>query len=208
MDGEHLLHECSPEVQQPHCEWPLIFRAHRQAPVLQKLPQVRAEFDGNGRFAAAGGSGFNQPAIGDFAGAAEKLLVREPVASPEPADGLTFVLEKCKRRMSADGIPESLEFPINAPLAQGRLEGGRIKEDVDVFRKALDQVPAFRQTCAALQNEFVARGGDDSQCFRDIVVFLDDCRTPALVAKVLCRLQDRLVEGGCLCTLGIVPKVR
>ena len=66
--------------------------------------------------------------------------------------------------MGVDGIAEPLEFPVDAVLSEGRLEGEGIEKNVDVFRKPLDQVPAFRQARAALEDDLVgSRGGDDAQ---------------------------------------------
>ena len=108
-----------------------------------------------GGFAAAGGAGFEQHAVGDFAGAAEALRVGEAVVAPESADGLALLCDEGQRRVGADGIAELLEFPVDGVLAEGRLEGERIEEDVDVFRKPLDQVPALRQAGAALEDDLV-----------------------------------------------------
>ena len=40
-------------------------------------------------------------------------------------------------------VAEILEFPIDASLTKRRFESERIKEDVDVFRKSLNEVPAL-----------------------------------------------------------------
>ena len=69
--------------------------------------------------------------------------------------------EKCQRRMRADGIAEFLQLAVDGSLAQGWPEGVGIKENVDVFRKPLDQVPAFGQARAALEDDLVAGAGDD-----------------------------------------------
>jgi len=110
----------------------LIFRAQRQAPVLQKLAQVRAELDRNCRSAAAAAPASTNTRLATSPGPPKRCGTRTG-RFVESTDGLTLVLKECERRMSADGIPESLEFPVDAPLAQGRLEGGRIEEDVDVL---------------------------------------------------------------------------
>jgi hypothetical protein len=65
--------------------------------------------------------------------------------------------------MAADGIAEPFEFPVDAILAKVGLEGAGIEENIDVFRKPLDQVPTFRQARAALEDDLVGnRGGDDA----------------------------------------------
>ena len=79
--------------------------------------------------------------------------------------------------MSTDAITEFLQLSVNGSLPQFRPELDGIEEDVNVLGKPLDQILAFRQACAALKDHLIAgAGGDDSQCFRDVVVLLDDGR--------------------------------
>jgi hypothetical protein len=55
------------------------------------------------------------------------------------------------------------------------LEGERIKKEVDILGKPLDEVQAFRQAGAALEDDLVAGVfGDGSQDLGDVVVLLDD----------------------------------
>ena len=61
------------------------------------------------------------------------LLVREPVVPPEPADGLTFLAQECQARMLGDGVPQSLQLPVNSLLPERRLECERIEKQVDIF---------------------------------------------------------------------------
>lgn len=91
VDGEHLLDERPPEVEQPHRKRSFVFCAQGQACLLQKLTQVGAQIDNGGRFATACRAGFNQHAVRDFAGAAEALRIEEAVISAESADRLTLV---------------------------------------------------------------------------------------------------------------------
>jgi hypothetical protein len=70
--------------------------------------------------------------------------------------------------VSVDSIAEPFELPIDAVLSEGGLEGARIEKDVDVFRKPLDEVPAFREAGAALEDNLVGIcDGDDAQRLRD-----------------------------------------
>jgi len=94
--------------------------------------------------------------------------------------------------MCSHGITESSELPVNGSLPERRLEVSRIEKDVDVFRKAADQIPAFRQARATLENDRLAVGGDDSQCFGDEVVLFDDRGAQSFAAKMFRRLKDRL----------------
>ena len=55
------------------------------------------------------------------------------------------------------------------------MEGERVEEEVDILGEPLDQVPAFRQAGAALEDDLVAGVfGDGSQDLGDVVVLLDD----------------------------------
>ena len=77
----------------------------------------------------------------------------------------------------------------------GGLKCERIEEQVDVFGKTLDQVPALRKACTALENDLVARGPpNDSQRLGDVVVLLDNCRTQSPSAKMFRRPKDRLLK--------------
>src|SRR5450759_3315498 len=97
--------------------------------------------------------------------------------------------------MSAHGIPQFLEFPVDRSLAQGRREGQGIKENVDVLGKPLDQVPALCEAGATFEDDFVAtRGGNNPQGFGNEVVFFDDGRPQSAVSKVLPRPEYGLLE--------------
>jgi hypothetical protein len=88
--------------------------------------------------------------------------------------------------VGTDAVAKLLEFAINGPLPQFWAEGKWIKEDVDVLRKPLDQVPTLRQAGTAFEDHLVAcAGGDDSQGFRNLVVLLDDGWAQSLLAKML-----------------------
>src|ERR1017187_7670873 len=163
VNGEQFLDERPPEVEQPHRKRSFVLRAQRDARLLQKLAEVRAQFDGDSRFPAAGAARLYQHAVGNLAGSAEKLRVRETVIAPESADGLTLAGDECQRRVRADGVAECLQLPVDGSMSQDGPEGLRIKENVDVFRKPLDQVPAFDQARAALEDDLVAGGGNDPQ---------------------------------------------
>ena len=93
--------------------------------------------------------------VGDFAGAAEALRVGEAVVAPEPADGLALRRDEGERGVGSDRIAELLEYSVDAVLSQNGREGARIEEDVDVFRKPLDQVPALCQAGAAFEDDLV-----------------------------------------------------
>src|SRR5579859_22113 len=94
-----------------------------------------------------------------------------------------------------DSIAEPFELPVDAVLSEGGLEGARIEKDVDVFRKPLDDVPAFREARAALEDNLVGScGGDDAQRLRDVVILLDDRGAQVPLAAVLLRPEYRLLE--------------
>jgi hypothetical protein len=44
-----------------------------------------------------------------------------------------------------NSLPYLFQFTVNRLFAQHRIEGGRVKKDVDVFRKPLNQIPALGQ---------------------------------------------------------------
>jgi len=126
--------------------------------------------------------------VGDFVGAAEASGVGEAVVAAESPDGLALLLDEGERRVSIDSIAEPFEFPVDAVLSEGGLEGARIEKDVDVFRKPLDEVPAFREARAALEDNLVGSGGgDDAQRLRDVVILLDDRVAQFPLAEVLLR---------------------
>ena len=77
--------------------------------------------------------------------------------------------------MGSDHIAEVLEFPVDGVLAERGPEGEGVEEDVDVFRKPLDEIPTFREARAAFEDDLVGIcRGDDAQRFRDVVILLDD----------------------------------
>ena len=125
----------------------------------------------------------------------EPLGILEAVVAAEAADGLAFLLDKRQPRMLFDRLPQLLQFAVDCFLAQGRVECGRVEEDVDVFREPLDQVPALRQAGAALEDHLAARLLlDDAQGLRDEVVLLDDRLAQAPRAEMLRRADDGLLE--------------
>src|SRR5262249_31033171 len=157
VDGKHLFHEGPPEMQQPHLEWPFVVGSETHAGFLEKLPDVRLEPYALGWLPAAGGAGLNEDAVADVAGPREALDILEAVVAAEAADGLAFLLDEFQARMPVDDLPQLLQLAVNRVLAQGRVEGGRVQEDVDVFGKPLYQVPALRQAGAALEDDLAAR---------------------------------------------------
>ena len=97
--------------------------------------------------------------------------------------------------MCADGIAELLQLFVDRVLAERRLKRLWIKEDVDVFRKALDEIPTFRQTGAALEDHVVTgRRRDGPKGLRNVVVFFDDRGAQPAAAEVFSRLENGLVE--------------
>ena len=99
---------------------------------------MRAQFDGRGRLAAAGGAGFHQDATRNFARSAEKLLVGEAVIAAEAADRLALAGHEGERWMRGDSVAELPQRAVDGILPQRRLEGSRVEKDIDVLRKALD----------------------------------------------------------------------
>ena len=89
-------------------------------------------------------------------------------------------------------IAHFLQFPVDAPLGQFRLITDGIKENVDVLRKSIHQVPALRQARASLEDHLVAgKLRDDAQHLRDEVIFLDQT---LLQPKMLGGRKNRLIE--------------
>jgi hypothetical protein len=138
MDGEHLLDERTPEMQQSHGEGPLIVRPQRQASLVQELAKVGTQRDHGRGFPATRRTCFQQHAVGYLAGTAKALRIGEPVVPAESADGPGFVRNKLESRVRADRVTEFLELAVDGVLAARRLKSGRIEKYIDVFRKPLD----------------------------------------------------------------------
>src|SRR5260370_16392876 len=182
-------------MQQAQGKRSLVVRAQGLMCFLEELSQIGAQLDNSGGLTAAGGAGFEEDAVGDFAGVAEALRVGEAVVAPEPADRLALRRDKGERGVGSDRIPEPLEFPVDGVLAEHGLEGEGIEKNIDVFRKPLDQVPAFRQGRADLEDDLVGScGGDDAQRHRDVVILLDKRRAQFPRGEVLLRAKYRLLE--------------
>src|SRR5208282_2716797 len=131
----------------------------------------------------------------NLARSAEQLRIRESIISAEPTDRLALRLDECKCRMLSHSIPKSLKFTINRPLTQGRFECERIEKDVDIFRKALDQLPAFRETRSPFEDHAIAIcDSNDSKRFGNVVVLLDQRGSQSFSAEVLRSLEYRLLE--------------
>src|SRR6202034_4041161 len=90
MNGKHLFDERPPEVKQPHRKRTLVFSSECDICFHEELAEVRAQLDTGGGFAAAGGAGFEQHAVGNLARAAVKLLLGESVIAAETTDGLAL----------------------------------------------------------------------------------------------------------------------
>ena len=63
------------------------------------------------------------------------MRVGEAVVAPESAYRLALRRDEGERRVSADGIAEPLEFPVDAVLTEDGLESTGIEKNIDVFRK-------------------------------------------------------------------------
>jgi hypothetical protein len=61
------------------------------------------------------------------------LLIGESVIASEPSDGLALLGDVLDRGMRGDRIPQLLQFAVEAAFGQSRLEGKRVKKDVDVL---------------------------------------------------------------------------
>jgi len=180
-------------MQQAHRERSFVVSSQGKPCFLQELAEVRAQFDGGGGLASAGGACLDEHAVRDFSRAAEKLPVRKAIVAPEPADRLALTLNKGQRRVLTHGVAQPFELPVDGVFTQCRLESFGVKEDVDVLGESLNQVPAFGEAGAAFKDDSVA-AGEDAQGFGDIVVLFDDGRTQSARAKVLCGAQDGLLE--------------
>jgi hypothetical protein len=107
------------------------------------LAEVGTDFHNRCRFAPAGGAGFEKDAVGNFPLSPKALRIGKAVVSPKAADRLALVLKEGQSWMPGDGIAKTLEFTVDGTLAECQLGGERIEKDVDVFREALNEVPAF-----------------------------------------------------------------
>src|SRR5260370_27505210 len=112
VDGEHLFDEGSPEMQQAQGKRSLVVRAERLMCFLEELSEIGAQLDNSGGLAAAGGAGFEEYAVGDFAGAAEALRVGEAVVAPESGDGLGLRCNEVEPGVGGGGIAEALGGPF------------------------------------------------------------------------------------------------
>ncbi len=140
---------------QSHLERAFVFSPEDGSALLKELPYVGLQSDTFGRLPAAGGAGLDEDAVADFAGLGESLGILAAVIAAETADRLALLFDKCQRWVLLNRLSELLQFVVDPLFAQGRVERGGVEEDVDVFREPLNQVPALRQTGAALKNATV-----------------------------------------------------
>src|SRR5262245_42770796 len=130
-------------MQEPHLERPLVLGSQGVAGLVQELPHIGLELYLVGRLPAAGGARFHENAIFDLAGAGEALRVGEAVIAAEATDGLALLLQEGEAGMLFDLLAELFQLAVDATFVEGRVEGGRVEEEVDVFREALDEVPSL-----------------------------------------------------------------
>src|SRR6185437_9362165 len=195
VDGEHLFHKSTPKVKQPHLERPFVLGSKADPAFLEEQSHVRLETHAVSRLPAAGSAGLNKHTVANLANACEPLDILETVVATEAANGLAFLLDKLQPRMLLDGLPKLLQLVVNRFLAQRRRKCSWIEENVDVFRKPLDQVPTLGQARAALEDYFVAGGLlDDTQRLRNEIVFFDERLAQATRTEVLRRADDGLLE--------------
>src|ERR1019366_4196014 len=115
-----------------------------------------------------------------------------PIYPAKAADRLALGFHICQARMPFHRIAHFLQLAVDAPLGQFGLIADGIKENVDVFGKSIDQVPALRQARASLEDHLVAgKLRDDAERLRDEVVFLDQA---LLQAKMLGGRKNGLIE--------------
>src|SRR5580693_4420141 len=74
------------------------------------------------------------------------------------------------------------------------IEGERIEKDIDVFGKTRNEIPAFQQARATLEDHFVVARRDDAQDFCYVVILFDHGGTQPLRLEVLGGPEDRLIE--------------
>src|SRR4030042_6957921 len=72
------------------------------------------------------------------------------------------------------------------------MEGFGIKENVDILGESFNEVPALRETCAALEDDAIAPAREDTQGFSHVVILLDNGRPQTASLKMLRGTQDRL----------------
>ena len=53
-------------------------------------------------------------------------------------------------------------------------KGFGIKENVDILGESFNEVPALRETCAALEDDAIAPPREDTQGFSHVVILLDN----------------------------------
>ena len=80
---------------------------------------------------------------GNLSRPAETLPIRESVRATEPADRTAFLFEERQGRVRVEGVSERFEFTIDCPLPDRRIERHRIEKDIDILRKASDQIPSL-----------------------------------------------------------------
>ena len=130
-------------MQQAHLEWPFIVGSKAEAGILEILPHIGLEPDAFSRLFATGRTRLDKHAIANVACDSKFLYILETVVATEAADGLAFFGNEGECRMHGDGVSQLLQFTVNGVFTECRIVGSGIEKDVHVFRKPLDQVPAF-----------------------------------------------------------------
>ena len=121
--------------------------------------------------------------------------MREPIVASEAADGLALGGHNGQRRVLANRIAKFLEFSVNGVLAQDWCEGLGIEENINVFRKPLNQIPTLGQAGAPFEDDLVAHGTrDGTQGLGNKLLLFDHCRTQATTAKMILGAEHGLAE--------------
>jgi hypothetical protein len=112
-------------------------------------------------------------------------------------------------------IAERFELPVDSPLSKGRIKCEWIEEDVDVFRKSRDQVPAFRKTGAAFEDNGVVdaaacsdvftgggdfgdvRGSNSTKRLGDVVILFDKAARSPCGRKCSAAWMIACSKSGC-----------
>jgi hypothetical protein len=139
VDGEHFLYKCSAKVQKPKWERAFVLRVERMGILLKELAEIRAQLDDVRGFTSTRSARFYEHSVGDLAGTTEALRVGKTVVATESPDGCALAFLKGQRWMLSYGIAQFAQFSIDTSLSKGRLEGRRIKENVDILGKPLNK---------------------------------------------------------------------
>jgi hypothetical protein len=177
VDGEELLDERAPEVQEGHLEGldSLDIKLASATPFAQEPTDDRGDLDCGSRLLAALDARLETDRRREALKLGEVRAIAEGVHTPASADGLRVGANEVEPRYGGDLAVQLFHRPVDRPfVGQRRLDRG-IDEEVDVLGEAVEQVPSLREAGAALEDgPFAECHGDRAQDLRDPEVLLDE----------------------------------